>query len=210
MLITLGIIGIVAAMTIPILTAKHQKRVVETRIKKFYTTINQAVKLSEVENGEYQYWTYPEENDAEGIKNFYQKYFAKYLITTNVSNLNKMNTDNDGNPTGEIYNSIIVYFSDGSAMIMRSSGGIDISFKPIASKTDEKSTQRNSFSFNFNKINSTGNKAFIEPYSAGWDGTRENLINHARYGCRKKSPTYMYCTKLLQLDGWEIKDDYPW
>ena len=35
-LITLGIIGIVAAMTIPNLIAKNQKRLVETRLKSTY------------------------------------------------------------------------------------------------------------------------------------------------------------------------------
>lgn len=39
-LITLGIIGVVAALTIPVLTQNYKKRVVETRLQKFYSTIN--------------------------------------------------------------------------------------------------------------------------------------------------------------------------
>ncbi len=42
-LITLGIIGVVAAMTIPTLISNHNKRVVETRLKKFYSSMNQAI-----------------------------------------------------------------------------------------------------------------------------------------------------------------------
>ena len=41
-LITLGIIGIVAAMTLPTLIANYQKKVVETRLISFYSKINQA------------------------------------------------------------------------------------------------------------------------------------------------------------------------
>ena len=46
-LITLGIIGIVAAMTIPSLNSKIIKRQVEARTKVAYSTIAQALKLSE-------------------------------------------------------------------------------------------------------------------------------------------------------------------
>lgn len=46
-LITLGIIGIVAAMTIPSLNSKITKRQVEARTKVAYSTIAQAMKMSE-------------------------------------------------------------------------------------------------------------------------------------------------------------------
>ena len=44
-LITLGIIGIVVALTLPTLIQNHRNQVVETRLKKFYSTINQAITL---------------------------------------------------------------------------------------------------------------------------------------------------------------------
>ncbi len=55
-LITLGIIGIVAAMTLPVLIQKNNNRVVETRLMKFYSAINQAVKMAETDYGEKSYW----------------------------------------------------------------------------------------------------------------------------------------------------------
>ena len=48
MLITLGIIGIVAAMTMPALIANYQRRVLETQFKKAYSEISQAVALLKV------------------------------------------------------------------------------------------------------------------------------------------------------------------
>lgn len=47
-LITLGIIGIVAAMTLPTLIQNHNKKVVETRLMKFYSTMNQAIQLQKL------------------------------------------------------------------------------------------------------------------------------------------------------------------
>ena len=56
-LITLGIIGIVAAMTLPVIVGKYKKQVTVSHLKKFYTTMNQALKRSEVDNGEFKYWS---------------------------------------------------------------------------------------------------------------------------------------------------------
>mgnify|MGYP002761332603 FL=1 len=46
-LITLGIIGIVAAMTIPTLMTKIQKLQIESQIKENYSSIAQAMKMGE-------------------------------------------------------------------------------------------------------------------------------------------------------------------
>ena len=46
-LITIGIIGIVAAMTIPTLISKNQKRVIEAKLKEDYSIIQQVIKSNE-------------------------------------------------------------------------------------------------------------------------------------------------------------------
>ena len=51
---------------------------------------------------------------------------------------------------------------------------------------------------------------FLDPYVFGWDGRRESLFTHGTWGCRKGCTNCAYCTKLIQLNGWEIPDDYPW
>ena len=48
-LITLGIIGIVAAMTLPALIQKNNNQVVEARLKKFYSVMNQAIIQAEAD-----------------------------------------------------------------------------------------------------------------------------------------------------------------
>ena len=49
-LITLGIIGVVAAMTLPTLIAKYQEKVILTRVKKIYSQISSAINLYKAEN----------------------------------------------------------------------------------------------------------------------------------------------------------------
>ena len=50
-LITLGIIGVVAAMTLPTLIQNHQKRSLEVATQKFYSTMSQAVKKYMADEG---------------------------------------------------------------------------------------------------------------------------------------------------------------
>ena len=66
-LITLGIIGVVAAMTLPVLIQKHQKRVLEKQFIKAYSLISQAAKKAEADLGftpECYYWN---ENPYAGL-----------------------------------------------------------------------------------------------------------------------------------------------
>ncbi len=55
-LITLAIIGIVAALTIPTVIRNYQERQVVTSVKKAYNTLFQAFKLAEIENGAIDTW----------------------------------------------------------------------------------------------------------------------------------------------------------
>ena len=95
-LITLGIIGVVAAMTMPSLIAHHRKVATASKLKKFYSTMEQAIRFGEAEYGDSNEWVKPAtqkdengnvDNDAQGRvskENLYNlQYFAK--CTRNVS-----------------------------------------------------------------------------------------------------------------------------
>ena len=51
-LITLGVIGVVVAITLPSLITKYRRQEAATKLEKFHTIINQAVKMSIAEHGE--------------------------------------------------------------------------------------------------------------------------------------------------------------
>lgn len=55
-LITLGIIGIVAALTIPTLISNYQEKQTVTRVKEAYTLLNSAVQMAVVEHGPVNTW----------------------------------------------------------------------------------------------------------------------------------------------------------
>ena len=89
-LITLGIIGVVAAMTLPTLFGNIQKRQTVSRLQKVYAELKQAVKISSDENGDPSGWDYTLTNEE-----FIKRYFAPYLKIS-VVNVDHTYTDLKG------------------------------------------------------------------------------------------------------------------
>lgn len=207
-LVTLGIIGIVAAMTIPTLITKHRKVEVVTKLEKFYSVFNQAIKMSEAEYGDVEGWfkdcgpsTAPT-CTSEELKDWFDQYIGKHMQI--------IKTEND--PENK---RILVYLSDGS-IIGVPNFIYDISFYINKKALDNPVSGINHFAFRFNPVLNTGQttgneytiKKTLEPYTWSWDGTREGLLHSSNgYGCGERYNAF--CTKLIQYDGWQIKDDYP-
>lgn len=205
-LITLGIIGVVAALTLPALIANYNKHVVETRLEKFYSLMNQAVRMSENYHGEFQYW-YNETlyGDAKGMKKWWNTYLAPYIKTL------KLETDKTDQ------NALWVYLADGtkfrvfnyfSSSSVEKSSAMHLFFYP---KANNKSNINGKDYFVF-FISADTNKKYlpVEPYKYGWDGTEDGLINGS-FGCRKSmnNSGRHYCTALIQYNGWKIPKNYP-
>ena len=93
-LVTLGIIGVVAALTMPTLIANYRKQVTETRLEHFYSMINQGLKQSELDNGPAEDWDKVQENVDGGngpneAIDWFNKYLSKYVknFRTHTDNL---------------------------------------------------------------------------------------------------------------------------
>lgn len=122
-LITLGIIGIVAAMTMPSLVGKYRQKTVETRLEKFYSVANQAVKLSELKNGPKEYWARCTDGVQTDVsttidcETWYNTYLKDYLKAVRVEHF-----DNK-------YQNTAAYLADGSVMVIKS--GYEHLFLPV-------------------------------------------------------------------------------
>ncbi|MBP3924272.1 type II secretion system protein [bacterium] len=77
-LITLGIIGVVAAMTMPTLIQKHQERVTVNKVKKFYSVISQAQLLAIKDHGYLDEWDVPDRATKKSAEKF-MSYLTPYL-----------------------------------------------------------------------------------------------------------------------------------
>lgn len=226
-LITISIFGIVAAITLPALIQRNNNKVTEARLKKFYSVINQAIILSELENGDRKDWYRdysgavidPDGKPIEGTseaEKWFMQYIGKYLKI-----VGKETTDRG---------MFIVYFEDGSALMQLNhgttrdwvfypqkvkrcverygyptsitSGGLGVcafAFGFVPGKPGQTQTEAEATGFGF-----LYNKGF-ESYTYAWDGSREFLIEH----CKDNSTKGVYCTMLIQLNNWQIPKDYP-
>ena len=75
-LITLGIIGVVAALTIPNIIKHYQNEVTVTKLQKAYSTLNQAFRQSENDNGSSEFW---QETPEISAHDYFEKYWKPYL-----------------------------------------------------------------------------------------------------------------------------------
>ena len=206
-LITLGIIGIVAAMTLPTLIQNYKKHVVETKLAKFYTTINQAVARSSADNGEPADWVKDCGSSSsptcttDDFTDWFKTYIGKYMSYTKLE-------------PAENSTAVWIYFSDGSILYWETCI-YDLRFYISQKAITNRILGVNAFAFRFMpKVVSTasleqnkyGIKNTVEPFVYSWDGEIKTLYEGSYHSC---STTGGFCTKLIQLNGWKIPKDYP-
>ena len=213
-LITLGIIGIVAALTIPTLIQTYTNNVVETRLKKVYSVMNQAILRSEEDNGPKESWDFTEAD-------FIEKYFSPYLNKVEVKDIETENYDYKG-----------IYFTDGSLLLTKSSFykvlninyGLyqDYYFYPNAKsfKLEEFEKRKNlAISYFLFRFVPTHNEIRIgmgfQPYFFNMPSdtivTEELLTKPSLYSCSEDGYSSVpgYCTALIWFNGWKIPKNYP-
>lgn len=214
-LITLGIIGIVAALTLPSLITQHKKTEYSARLKKFYSTMEQAIRMSEMENGEITDWNRSGNSqiDDEGdfdfeangkiTKEFFMDYLSPYFKYTSITD-GKNTIDENGEKGGE---HTTIYFADGSSISLYNGGCIDIIFDTNASSLpNEEGRDQFRYLFCFDKSERIAycgneNKVFCT-YGLNNTSSRTTILN----SCKNAK---QYCSRLLQIDGWEFQKDYP-
>ena len=226
-LITLGIIGIVAAPTLPGLIQRHKKTVIETELKKSYSLLNQLLQRSEADNGSAIHWEWPGTTTDTTIPNaFFNKYFAPYLkITKKVPSYSSKPPYTPYSAAGEPHRWLYsnnhlsdwVHLSDGS-VIMLTTGALGFwhVIFPHSAKKDKIILGRDAFSFS---INITDNKASVSIMPSSYRyKTCENVENNRALFleyCRNIDMTgagidpSTYCTMLIYCNDWKIPEDYP-
>lgn len=212
-LITLGIIGVVAALTLPVIIEHHNKKVVESRLKKVYSTMNQAISMAELDYGERETW-FEHLSNKDEQKVWIEKYILPYLKYDKFSEVRLV---------GASFNAI--YFADGSVLVKAPAnsrdwfffgGNIDKCIKSPANPYRD-FVGKCAFAFYYNPIyirNSDWSKTF-NTYGSGWiilgDNPEEVLKNNESFGCYAQGrSTHGFCSALIQHNGWKIPDDYPY
>ena len=217
-LITLGIIGVVAAMTLPTLIMNHRKQVTVNKVKKFYTVMSQATNSAIAEYGSMEDWQgFTTTRNGEEMQNWFDTYLKPYLKVIDEF----VKTDEE---TGD--SSLFVVLSDGSVINMTNWAGsaksddnanhvqdnhnglIHLYYytdKKLIDDVDSRIGCVNTFSFLF--YSPLKDQYFFQPYT--YQANTPEKYNREFFIEQVKGGNYQYCAAVMMFDGWQIKSDYP-
>ncbi len=221
-LITLGIIGVVAAMTLPTLIQNHNKKVVATQLKQNYSIIAQALTMAQAEYGDPNNWdvssAYGQDPAPESKNEYAERLGEKYLVPylKNVKNHGTTTLKNAGFKTGYKLangNSATNNMPENTSKryIIEMANGATY-FLYMDSTTSVLTSMLIYIDINGKKKpNVYGRDAFL--MSVERDG--KLVFNRSSCSvddreCLKRNCLNRYaCGQLIMQDGWQISDDYP-
>ena len=234
-LITLGIIGVVAAITLPTLITKHQKHVTVNRLKKAVSSFEQAITRAQADYGDMSGWTFLQSGtdlstDSDSVKAereiFIKNYIMKYMQISKdcgLDNVNKCQTymttslDKSSFKLNINYGRMFIT-SDGTLysimidnyMITDDDGGqTAVTNGHLLVTVDLNGAGGpNIYGRDLFIIDVSSANKKIALFGAGRD--RETLKNNSAWACNSRTSRRFYCGALIQQDGWQIKEDYLW
>lgn len=223
-LITLGIIGVVAALTMPSLIQHHQKQVTLNKLKKTYSTISQIV-ISANNNTvpANEFLTAGTDVNADTTKEFFNTYWLPYFKGANVLTTSPYKEEmpyfrNDGN---RFANQIMTAYSYGRILFTAADGVIyyinimywNDSNEETGEVLDPKYGTTQAVIFDINGTQGP-NKLGRDIFRVEINYTKNSVVPYGisdigriNSNCKAEGN---YCFAKIVRDGWKIADDYPW
>ena len=225
-LITLGIIGVVAAMTLPAVINKYQKVETTTKLKRVYSLLTNATQRAINDYGPSEYWDYPikEEDESAYLPSsitqdeFFNRYYAPYLKTSKlnqkilgksykVHNINGADTGYDNNEVGR---GTRFRLNDGMCITMWSNNQYFVFTTDLNCEKPPNILGKDVF--DIAELYWEGNKTLQSPPRLARiknEDDRKEAIEKC------KSDDYVsgdatICFAIFVYDGWQFKADYPW
>lgn len=216
-LITLVIIGVIAALVIPTTVAKYQKQETVSRLKKVYSTFSAATTRAITDYGYPTGWDFSNGDTA----SFAEKYITPYLSVLKICGTSdsddckfKFTSVSNEFDLSDKYKFIL---GDGTKVVFphsNISGTLNYVYVVIDINGDKgpNKSGRDVFVFMYNfalpQAGEENQGRFITVYPV-----RDRASNMG--SCRADASTSFGsvnygCAALIMKDGWQIKDDYPW
>lgn len=212
-LIVLGLIGVIASITIPALITNYQKNQTVEKLRKAYTILSQSVKLSELDNGPNRSWDWG--IGANNIRSSFNLYWGNYLKIAKYcssyadcgyasNTIYSITGIDSGSYYYEAASRTPVILADGILLdvVSRTAGGTNpanLIFVDINGGALPNKYGKDVFRFVLDPI-----KGFMPD---GYTETPTAINTDPGSGCEVSGK---YCAAKVMLDGWKIADDYPW
>ncbi|MCD7779878.1 MAG: type II secretion system GspH family protein [Candidatus Gastranaerophilales bacterium] len=193
-LIALVVIGVIAAITLPVIMANYRREEASARVKKFYSMLCNASTRAKADGNDWGYWAETGNNEseissAETVKIFADEYLLPYLVYYKTEQ------------SGRYY---YIYLNDGTYFYIFKGTCIDFNVDVNGKKKPDKEG-RDIFKFLYcpDSAGSSYKTGQIIPMQPKSITTREQALSMCK-------STGGYCSTLLFMDGWQFKEDYPY
>lgn len=212
-LITLAIIGVIAALTIPTVVRNYQKHQTVVRLKKTYSALANTTNLAIAQNGPITGWEVENNKSDE----FADKYLIPYLKVSKrcystESGCPSGYTRLDGAPGTYLNSNAKFFLADGAfivvAAFVKTQDDYLMGARVIIDTNGDKKPNimgRDVFFFTYYLNGSENLRGKFIPYG-NQQSKRESIKTS---NCSKDNDGYG-CAALIMRDGWKIEDDYPW
>ncbi len=219
-LITLAVIGIVAALTIPNVVRNYQKTQTVVQLKKVYSALANTTNLAIADHGPMEGWEFGEHHSPQAAEDFVNTYLIPYLKVSKNCGINTTEACEIKRRTLNQSNYVVIgsgytrFFLNDGTIISGSIYNTDtdkrlIIYIDINGKKGPDTLGKDVFEFNYWVYN-TSPKVIGRFLPVGIFSPRETLILNSTSTSCTKSGTGAYCAALIMQDGWKISDDYPW
>ncbi len=210
-------------MTLPSLIQAHRRVEIAAKLKQIYSLMNQAILMSEKDNGSKEYWDYSCNNtgDTPCVERFFTTYILPYIKYTKYELFESFGGTN-----------IAIYFANGSVMVSKMAGGVDCYFIPNGKNFNPETFSDKNDNGNFTSVRKgMGSSIFVfglyshvdnkytkflykqggfEPYKYRLNTINDEELKYSGYYSCYTSSTPGYCTALIQYHGWTFPKDYPY
>lgn len=228
-LITFGIIGIVAAMTLPSIIASYRRKVVVLRLKRTYSVLSQAFERSKADYGDPSGWDLSGYGESSSNSKIITEKFVKFYLVPYLAKI-KETKYASWKDYGYKYIKLFSSWSNEESLTHRgqiltlSDGTIlQVSIATHNEGTEEDRDDRIIALMIWADVN-----GLQSPNEAGKDifafriGLTDGKFSfydntHTGNPSSNRADIWIYCKRspytcgqLILMDNWEMKEDYPW
>lgn len=217
-LITLVVIGIVAAITVPVIHSNWQKERTLSALKKSYSVFANATQLAISSEGPMKSWEI--QTAATGAWSFVETYILPFVNiqhncdveTTGACEFKytTLNRQQTGILDSSNYRFSLMDGTRAAVRVTRYTENGKEKIKPILTvdingDASPNMYGRDIFVFEYYDDGNSGKLvAYKEP-----ELTREQVHNSDENACNRNAKGE-YCAAMIMKDGWKFEDDYPW
>lgn len=231
-LVTLGIIGVVSALTIPSLISRHQKQTSITQLKTAYSILYNAFNMAVLDHGEIDNWSMlQEELGAKSSEEFVKAYLQPYIKNVevyhsdhlvNCKNITYRNMDGSIARCNSVKGFCETCLSGGGGTNMSQLHMANGMIIVVLTRYNEyaeifidtngykgpNTWGKDVFKLELRKPSLASKSCSQYSLSVPFGNICHSRDWHIENGCNKNSQTE--CGSIIIYDNWQMKEDYPW